>query len=365
MKYYHLKEPFELEFGEVLEKATICYQTYGVLSEKKDNVIWICHALTANADPAELWPGLVGPGKLFDPEKYFIICANMLGSCYGTTGPDSIDEDKGEIFGMDFPLITIRDMVKAHQLLLEYLGVQKIFLGAGGSMGGQQLLEWAITQPDLFERLCLLATNAKHSPWGIAFNESQRMALEADQSLHEKRPDAGAKGLEAARSIAMLSYRNYRTYSNTQAEQDESKFEDFKASSYQKYQGQKLQKRFNAHAYWFLTKAMDSHNVARNRESVKKALATIKAKTLIIGIKSDILFPMEEQFILSSYIPISHLEIIDSPFGHDGFLVESEKIELCVRTFLEAATFPYRKVFDLLSMDASIFRERLPGSETF
>ena len=365
VEYYQLNEPFDLELGGEIEKLTICFKTYGSLNEAKDNVVWVCHALTANADVMEWWPGLVGANMMLDPQKYFIICANMLGSCYGTTGPGEVNEDDGSVYGLDFPEVTIRDMVKAHQVLAKHLGIQRIYLGTGGSMGGQQILEWAIQQPELFENLCLLATNAKHSPWGIAFNESQRMALEADETLTEKHPNAGANGLEAARSIAMLSYRNYRTYLNTQSEEDNIKKDQFKASSYQRYQGEKLRKRFNAHAYWVLSKAMDSHNVARKRGSLKNALALVKAKTLVIGIKSDILFPIEEQFFLSSHIPKSHLEIIDSPFGHDGFLVEVEKIALCIRTFLATKALPKKRVFNLLTLDETAFGERLPGSESF
>jgi len=140
VEYLTIKTPFELEFGGVLKELTICYKTYGTLSPKKDNVIWVCHALTANADAQDWWPGLVGPGKMFDPTKYFIVCANMLGSCYGTTGPSSIDPDTQSPYGLDFPFVTIRDMVKVHQLLKVHLGIERIYLGAGGSMGGQQLM---------------------------------------------------------------------------------------------------------------------------------------------------------------------------------------------------------------------------------
>lgn len=366
MQLQKLKYPgsFDLESGKSLPALTIAYHTFGQLNAEKDNVIWICHALTANSDVADWWEGLVGADKAFDPNKYFIVCANMLGSCYGTTGPAHTHPETGEIYGLDFPTITIRDMVKAHQFLQRELGIEKIKLIAGGSMGGQQAVEWAITDPDLFEKVCILASNAKHSPWGIAFNESQRMAILADASLDKKDPKSGQKGLEAARAIAMLSYRHYKTYQLTQQEATEEKFEDFKASSYQRYQGLKLYKRFNVFSYLSLSKSMDSHNVGRGRESIEKALQQIKAKSLIIGITTDILFPIEEQILLAKHIPSAQLEVITSSYGHDGFLVEFESIGGLVKPFLEQDVLVYNKnnkVNDNLVTNPVA----LPGTEEF
>ncbi len=326
--------PFLLECGETLAELSIAYYTYGKLNAEKNNVIWICHALTANADAADWWEGLVGEGKPFDPTQYFIVCANMIGSCYGTTGPTFTDPIAGETYGTDFPIITIRDMVKAHQLLQNHLGIEQIKLVVGGSMGGQQAVEWAITEPELFEKICLLATNAKHSPWGIAFNEAQRMAILSAPTLDKNDLNSGQKGLEAARAIAMLSYRHYKTYLLTQSEDSDDKFHEFKASSYQRYQGLKLYKRINTFSYLSLSKSMDSHNVGRDRDGVEKALAQVKAKALIIGITTDILFPIEEQILLAKHIPHSQLEVITSSFGHDGFLVEFESISGLVKPFL-------------------------------
>jgi homoserine O-acetyltransferase len=201
-------------------------------------------------------------------------------------------------------------------------------------MGGQQAMEWAILQPNLFKKLVLLATNAQHSPWGIAFNESQRLAIYADSSWSERRHDAGQAGLSAARSIALLSYRNYQTYQSRQSEDTDEKIDDFKASSYQRYQGLKLVRRFNVLSYLILSKAMDSHNVGRGRESREKALNQIRAKTLVIGITSDILFPPSEQQFLARHIPDAQYIEIDSPYGHDGFLVETEKISAILKDFL-------------------------------
>ncbi|MEM8566338.1 MAG: homoserine O-acetyltransferase, partial [Bacteroidota bacterium] len=316
----------------------IAYSTHGELSSKRDNVVWVFHALTANANPFEWWPGLIGNNDLINPSEHFIVCANMLGSCYGTTGPDHINPETGEKYGLRFPTITVRDMVNAHKLLQLHLGIEKIYLGIGGSMGGQQLLEWVAQESSLFENICLIATNAKHSPWGIAFNESQRLALAADPTLNYTYDGAGEKGLKAARAIAMLSYRNQGAYGATQMDED-SKIDDFKASSYQDYQGNKLVKRFSPHAYWCLSKAMDSHNVARDREATEKVLGKIRANALILGLENDILFQPSEQEFLAKHISKSKFQLVPSIYGHDGFLIETESISNYIREFLRTTEY--------------------------
>lgn len=339
MKYLTTNDEFELESGAVLPGIEIAYTTHGTLNAKKNNVIWVCHALTANSDPAEWWDGLVGAQKLFDPKDYFIVCANILGSCYGSTGPQSEDPATGRPYRERFPTVTIRDMVHAHQLLQHHLGIERIQLALGGSMGGQQVLEWAIMDPDLFDHICILASNARHSPWGIAFNEAQRMAIQSDGTLLDGTETAGRRGLEAARAIAMLSYRNYHTFLQTQSEENDDKIDDFRASSYQRYQGLKLRKRFDVFAYLTLSRAMDSHNVGRKRGGIAAALKKIKARTLVISIQSDVLFPVEEQVEIANHIPVARLEIIDSLYGHDGFLIEYEQISKLVRRFLNEEAF--------------------------
>ncbi len=374
MEQLNIEAPFQLESGDTLPDLTITYHTFGTPNEDKSNVIWVCHALTANSNPVDWWPGLIGEGKLLDPEKYFIVCANMLGSCYGTTGPTHLNPATGEKYGLDFPLVTVKDMVAVHQLLCKHLEIDRIKLCIGGSMGGQQVLEWAITEPDLFENIVVLASNARHSPWGIAFNEAQRMSILADSTIKEKGEQAGKAGLEAARAIAMLSYRSYYTYQLTQSEKNDDKLDDFLASSYQQYQGRKLEKRFDVFSYLCLSKAMDSHNVGRNRESVEAALESIKAKALIIGIQSDLLFPVEEQAFIANHIPGSKLEIIDSIYGHDGFLIESAAIASRVNALLNQILFDSDKAaYRLINGRASgkIKPEGtgkglgLPGTETF
>lgn len=319
-KVYQSDLPFSLEGGATLSGLEIAYTDTGGPDLP---VVWICHALTANADPSEWWPGLVGEGRLFNKTKYRVICANILGSCYGTTGPTSVNKATGQTYRDAFPLVTIRDMVNAHRLLQSHLGIDKIFLSIGGSMGGQQVLEWAIMDPYLFEHICLLACNARHSPWGIAFNEAQRMAIEAGKDAEG---NINPLGLEAARSLAILSYRHYITFDLKQYE-TEDKIDDFRASSYQRYQGLKLSRRFNAYSYITLSKAMDSHHVGRKRGGIPHALSLVKAKTAVIGINTDVLFPLAEQKLLADQIPGATLDKIHSDYGHDGFLLEYEDIQ--------------------------------------
>ncbi len=333
LHYFHIDEPLALEPGGLLARVQVAYTTMGQLNAQRDNVVWICHALTANAEPGDWWEGLVGEGKLYDPRKHFIICANMLGSCYGTTGPLDINPDTQRMYGKDFPAYTVRDMAGILDRLRAHLEIEKIHTLIGGSMGGMQALEWAIQHPTVAEHLVLLATNAKHSPWGIAFNESQRLAIESDPTWMEYRPDAGQKGLRAARSIALLSYRNYEAYWNTQSDTDIEKLDHYKAQSYQQYQGDKLVRRFNAHSYYLLSKCMDSHHVGRGRGSVEAGLAMVQTPTLVIGVRSDLLFPVSEQEFLAEHIPLGRYEEIDSFYGHDGFLIETKEITALIKSF--------------------------------
>ncbi len=310
-----ITESVQLECGEILPELSIHYTTYGELNEEKSNVVWVFHALTANSDPVEWWPGLVGEGCVIDTEKYFVVCANMIGSCYGSTEPDSFD----------FPLITIRDVVNGNRLVYNHLGLDGIKIGMGGSMGGQQLLQWAVEEPNLFEYVIPIATNAVHSPWGIAFNEAQRMAL--------KNPNK-EEGLAAARAIAMLSYRTYRSYEKTQIDEDDRRT-DFSASSYQQYQGKKLVHRFSPFSYLTLSRAMDSHNVGIG-SSVSDAINRINSRGVVIGLESDILFPLSEQRLIADNLRNASFHAISSEYGHDGFLIEVEQISRILREELMA-----------------------------
>ena len=206
-----------------MSELKLAYSSYGELNEDGDNVVWIFHALTASSEAAEWWPGLIGENRLFDPSSSFIICVNMPGSCYGSTGPMDVNKTTGQPYYHEFPLFTIRDMIHSYQLLKDFLGIKKIQVGIGGSMGGQQLLEWAIIEPGLFENIFPIATNAFHSPWAIAFNASQRFAIVNDKTWPDKNREAGIDGMKIARSIALLSYRNYHTYLKGQSEQTQDK----------------------------------------------------------------------------------------------------------------------------------------------
>lgn len=332
---FRYKDVFILESGAVLPNLHLAYTTYGILNSNADNVVWIFHALTANSCPNEWWPEMIGEGRIFDPSEYFIICVNMPGSCYGSISPLDVNAVTGTSYYHDFPFFTIRDMVKAYRLLQAQLGIKKVQVGIGGSTGGQQLMEWAVQDPDLFGYIFPIATNAAHSPWGKAFNASQRLAIEADATWQYRSDDAGKKGLEVARSIALLSYRTDRAYNKTQSESNDELIEGFKSESYQRYQGVKLSARFNAFSYYVLTKSMDSHNLGRGRGGVVNALNSIRAKTLVLSMEGDILFPPYEQEFMASHIPGAHVKLILSDYGHDGFLLEFKQLTEAITQFFE------------------------------
>ena len=337
MKFFDHQADFTLENGTVLPAIRIAYDTYGKLNSTKSNVVWVCHALTANSDAADWWKGLVGEGSLINPNEHFIVCANMLGSCYGSTGPVSINPSSGEPYYFGFPQVTVRDMVQSYILLRKHLGINKIYLLMGGSMGGYQVLEWAVMEKEMIEKLFLIATSPSESAWGVAVHTAQRLAIEADHTWKDHSPNAGAKGLKAARAIGMLTYRNYRTFQEKQTDPDPEKMDDFKASSYLNYQGDKLVKRFNAYSYWLLTKAMDSHHLGRGRGGdLIKVLLSIHQPTLIIGILSDILCPLDEQRFMAEYMPAAKLVEIDSAYGHDGFIIETVQITQYLSAWLKS-----------------------------
>jgi homoserine O-acetyltransferase len=325
-----------LENEGALAQPTIAYCTYGQLNDKKDNVIWVCHALTANADAADWWPGMIGAGCVLNTDQYFVVCANIIGSCYGSTGPLSIAPKVGKPYYHHFPQITVRDMVGAHILLRQHLGIDSIYLLAGGSMGGYQALEWARMETDVIQHLFLIATSSAESAWGIAIHTAQRLAIEADASWKTETETAGAKGLKAARAIGMLTYRSYESFVQHQTDEDHGKVDDYRASSYIHHQGNKLVARFNAYSYWYLGKAMDSHNLARgNSASVGEALSNLRQPALVMGIDSDMLCPFAEQQFIAANMPNAQLVKIKSVFGHDGFLIEVKKITKYLSSFLK------------------------------
>ncbi len=337
MKFFKSSQPFTTEGGITLPGLTIAYETFGSLNAAKTNVVWVCHALTSNANPQEWWPGMVGKGAAFDTNDQFVVCANILGSCYGSTGPLTIDPQSGQPWYSRFPLLTIGDMVQAHVLLRKHLGIEHIAVLAGGSMGGYQALEWALLEPLRIGKLFLLSTSATESAWGIAIHTAQRMAIEADESWNSNAPGGGKKGLKAARAMGLVSYRNYEIIVAKQTDSDAEKTDGFKASSYMNHQGNKLAARFHAFTYWLLTKAMDTHNIARGRhKTAGELLATITQPTFVVSVTSDMLCPPEAQRFLARHMPNAKLFELHSWYGHDGFLIETETISAAYKSWLAA-----------------------------
>lgn len=343
----------ELEFGGKLKNVTVAYETYGELNSGGTNAILICHALTGyshaygftdtkngSSDGAGWWEGLIGYGKVIDPSKYFIVCSNFLGSCYGTTGPTSINPDTGEKYRNNFPLVSVRDMVNLQYKLLEQLKVNSLELVIGGSLGGMQVLEWAIMYPDFVKRIVPIATAARHSAWAIGLNEIARKAIYDDPVWnHGNYTEQPHKGLSTARMVAMITYRSQISFEQKFGR--EIRFDNdgkdkpyFQIESYLHYQGEKLVKRFDANTYITISKAMDLHDVSRNRGSLEDALKLIKAKTLCVGISSDVLYPPEEQKEISSFIPGSQYFEINSIYGHDAFLIEFEQLNGALGKFV-------------------------------
>jgi len=335
---FNYDKEIRLELGGSLPELELYYTTFGKLNKGKSNVVWVCHAFTGNSNFQDWWPGLFGEGLLFDPTDYYIICVNMPGSCYGSTGPLSINPKSGIPYYHTFPELTNRDILAAFGLLRDHLNIQRIHTVIGCSLGGQQALEWAVSEPERFDHLVCIGANAFHSPWGIAFNETQRMAIRQDLTWQLSTDTAGISGMKIARAMALISYRNYITYEATQSEEDINKTRNYKAYSYQAYQGEKLARRFNAFSYWYLSKAMDTHHVGRNRGSVENALKRVKAKSLFIGLDSDILFPIPEQKYLHEHVENSDFKTIDSLYGHDGFLLEADKLTRVIREFYRRET---------------------------
>jgi len=332
MKKLITDKPFVTESGDVIPALVIAYDTYGTLNDEGDNVIWVCHALTANSDVEAWWPGMVGEGLLLDTSEYFIVCANILGSCYGTTGPVDANPLTGKPWLKTFPTITIRDVVNAHEILRKHLGIRGIHTVIGSSIGGFQALEYSVMYPDLIRHLVFIASSVRQTPWAIAFNESQRLAMEADESFRAGDPEGGRRGMKAARAIALLSYRSSHAYNLTQKEEDD-RTDHFRASSYQEYQGDKLVSRFNPYSYYCITKLSDTHNIGRGRGGTEKALSRISANVLAIGISSDFLFPAADPKLLADNVEGAEYVEIDSLYGHDGFLIETELITSVVKNF--------------------------------
>lgn len=324
--------PLNLESGEILENFKVAYTTYGELNADYSNVIWVVHALTGDSQVADWWSGLVGKNALYNFSSHFIICANLLGSSYGSTNSLSENPATGTPYFYSFPTLSTRDLAQSLEMLRQHLKIEQIHTLMGGSLGGQVALEWAYTLKEKLQHAIIIASTAKTSPWVIGFNEAQRMAIAADSSWGQEHQDAGKKGLEAARAVAMLSYRNPSDI-NTKQQEKEEKLDGFLASSYLRYQGSKLAKRFQAFSYWTLTKAMDSHDIGRGRGGVETALKSIQARVLTVGVNSDLLFLADEARFLSQAVPSGSYGEIISTAGHDAFLIEFTQLTSLIEEF--------------------------------
>lgn len=326
---------FDFEAGGSLPSVDIAYYTSDREYVPGDKVIWICHALTGNANPEDWWPEMVGDGKYFDTSTSFVVCVSMIGSCYGECSPATINPATGKPWLLDFPDTTVRDMVEAEIRVRKALGIEKIDLLMGPSIGGFQAVEWTVMEPDVIDTAVFLATDVRAMPFLVAFNESQRMALTADPTfLAAESIHGGEEGLKCARSIALISYRTVDGYNLTQMDDEDCLFAE-RACSYQRYQGEKLVKRgFDAYSYWYLSRALDSMNVGRGRGGVQAALSTVKARCFVISVKGDMDFPPERGKLNASMLGVPYFEI-DSPFGHDGFFIEKDQLTAILEKILD------------------------------
>lgn len=327
-QFFTLPFPLILEGGGVLEEVTVAFRTWGTLDATGANAVLICHALTGNADADEWWEPLIGPGHALDPSRDFILCSNILGSCYGTTGPTSIDPATSQPYGAAFPHISVRDIVAVQRALVRHLGIRKLQLVIGGSFGGMQALEWPLASPELVESIAVIAASGRHSPWTIAWSEAQRQAIALDP----------IRGLAVARMIAMSTYRSHSSYQSRFARNREDN--TFAVESWLRNHGDRLVQRFDAATYVRLTEAMDSHDVARDRGAYESVLASTQQPTLIISIDSDVLYPPHEQEELAMLIPHATLHTIASPHGHDGFLIDATAVNAAVLDWRNTQSVP-------------------------
>lgn len=357
-KYLEIKEPLELESGNFLPEYTIAYETYGELNEAKDNVIFVLHALTGDAHAAGKnseddkkfgwWNEMIGPGKAFDTDKYFVVSSNILGGCSGTTGPSSYKPNSDQRYGLDFPVITIEDTVKVQKKLIDFLGIKRIII-AGGSMGGMQALEWSIRYSDIVDACIIIASTSKLSAQSIAFNAIGRNAILSDPNFNngnyygaEIQPE---RGLSIARMIGHVTYLCEDAMQNKFArrfqDKDKPNFDfnvDFQVESYLEHQGQTFVDRFDANSYLYITKAVDLYDAARKDGSLAKAFEKTNAKFLIMSFTTDWLFPTAQSKEIVNALIKAHKDVsfceIESPCGHDAFLLEFETQTKIIKSFL-------------------------------
>lgn len=355
-------ESLKLESGERLGPITLVFETYGALNKEKSNAVLIVHALSGDAHAAGLhenekdpgwWDAFIGPGKAFDTDKYFVICSNILGGCKGSTGPSSLNPATGSPYALDFPLISINDMVNAQKHLIEHLGIEKLLSVVGGSMGGQQVLSWLVNYPNKIFSVIPIATTIKHSPQQIAFNEVGRQSIMADAHWKSGNYYGGptpSKGLAVARMIGHITYMSDKSmaekFGRTKKGPGETfKFTaDFEVEGYLRYRGDNFVKRFDANSYLYITKAMDNFDASGGKR-LEEVLRGSKVKVLVISFKSDWLYPGYQSKEIVKACKLAGVETtyceIDSTYGHDAFLLEVDEEAHLIRHFLKKVFYAY------------------------
>lgn len=320
-RFFDLRESFRLRSGESLDGVRVAYRTWG---EPKDSAILVCHALTGSADADVWWAGMFGTGRAFDPARDFIVAANVLGSCYGTTGPTTAPPD-GDRYGPRFPAVSIVDMVRLQKLLLDHLGVERLELVIGGSMGGMQVLAWAEQYPAFIDQIVSIGVGPAQSAWAIALSEPQRAAIVNDPKFlagSYDPADPPAVGLGIARMIAMCAYRSPESFATRFGREVDG--HTYQAQSYLQHQATKLAQRFDANSYLRLIDAMDNHD---------SDPARITARALVVGISSDVLYPADEARALAGSLPNGEYCTLVAPHGHDSFLIETQQLSRIVTRF--------------------------------
>ena len=329
-RFADFEQPFELENGRSIDGMRLAYRTWGELGPQRDNAVLICHALTGSADADAWWPGLIGSGAAIDPAHDFVVCSNVLGSCYGSSGPLCAPP----LAGAHFPRVSIRDMVRAQYALLTRLGVRRLRLVIGPSLGGMQTLEWAATYPEFVDAIAPIGVSGRHSAWCIANSEAQRQAIYADPAWldgHYAATRPPHAGLAAARIMAMVSYRSWANFESRFGRERQPGSDAFKVQSYLAHQGRKINERFDAVSYVRLTEAMDTHDLARSRGDYIDVLQSIRLPALVVGVESDVLYPTHEQRLLAEHLPAATYHELASSHGHDGFLIETDALAGMIR----------------------------------
>ncbi len=328
--------PLKLEASGIELPFQLAYQTWGNLNKAGNNAILVVHALSGSANLDSWWPDLLGADKPLNPERDFVICINLLGSCYGSSGPASIRPNSNEVWKIDFPPLSIRDQVRAQAALIKHLGIKKLHSIIGPSLGGMIALEWALLEPELVSSLILIATTAQHSAQAIANSSCQRAAIRLDPKFNNgyyTADQAPENGLALARQMAFITYRSDREFSE-RFKREPGAEQPFAIQDYLLYQGRKFTERFDANCYIRLSECMNSHDIGKNRNGVVSALQSIQQPTLVISLEHDQLYTFTEQALLAEHIPNATHQLINTRYGHDGFLIESQAMAIAMSTFL-------------------------------